>query len=122
MGEDINCYLKLAIFITAAPSAAEPKEATPAKPQEAVKNYVDRIPAAARELLDKELDDMNDGVDKDLGQIAKLILGWEGQLATLLCLTEMEISDIVQKDSQILERLVSYNRSYSFCLIKLCRT
>lgn len=99
-GLSVKMLLPQIIIIAAAAANAEPQEAT-------VENYMDRIPAAKRELLDKELDYMNRDVDKHLGQIAKDILGWEGKLAALLYLTETEISDIVQKESQILERFSS---------------
>ena len=46
------------------------------------------------ELLDQELDFMNDGVSRHLGQIAESMYKWEGRVADELGLSPAEVAAI----------------------------
>ena len=67
--------------------------------------YMSSLPPHAHHHLDKLLDYDNDGVDKDLNEIADTLLNWEEKVAVDLCLTAIDIHDI-KKDinGQVLQR------------------
>ena len=52
------------------------------------------LPASARPLLKKKLDWDNEGVDRDLIEIAYHMLDWEERLCSHLGLTEVDVHDI----------------------------
>ena len=68
--------------------------------------YVSSLPAGARPHLELLLDQDNDGVDKDLTEIADLMLECEERFATHLGLTAIDVSNIKHKcrDSLPLQR------------------
>ena len=57
-------------------------------------SYVSSLPPAVRPHLEYQLDYDNKGVDKDLYEIAHLMLDWDLKLAAHLELTEIDINDI----------------------------
>ena len=57
-------------------------------------DYIKFLPAAARPYLKEELDWDNDGVERDLCEIASDMSDWETKLAVPLGLTPVDISDI----------------------------
>ncbi len=58
------------------------------------------IPDSHSHHLDQFLDWDNEGVDKDLTEIASHMINWEEVLAVHLKLTRNDISDIKEKNSQ----------------------
>ena len=60
-------------------------------------DYLRYLPPAARPYLDKELDWDNDGVERDLCEIADQMSDWETKLAVPLGLTLTDIHDIKSK-------------------------
>ena len=52
------------------------------------------LPASARPLLEQQLDCDNEGVDKDLIEIAHHMLDWEEKLCSHLGLTLVDVHDI----------------------------
>lgn len=59
-----------------------------------VQDYLSTLPAHVHPLLDQELDYDNEGVERDLTEIAKAMSKWEEQLSTPLELTLVDIDDI----------------------------
>ena len=62
--------------------------------------YVSSLPPAVQPHLEHQLDWDNEGVDKDLSEIAHHMLDWEVKLSTHLKLTEIDISDVKEKHSK----------------------
>ena len=62
-------------------------------------SYVWSLPASARPLLEQQLDWDNEGVDKDLIEIAHHMLDWEVKLCSHLGLTTIDVHDIKEKNS-----------------------
>lgn len=58
------------------------------------KAYASRLPAGAWPHFKQKLDWDNEGVDRDLYEIAHHLLNWEEKLSTHLELTATDISDI----------------------------
>ena len=65
-----------------------------------VEDYLSTLPDHALPYLDHELDEDNEGVERDLSEIAKEMLKWEEQLSTYLQLTPIDINDIKEKHSE----------------------
>ena len=59
--------------------------------------YVSSLPASVRPHLEQQLDWDHEGVDKDLNEIALVMLDWEETLTTHLKLTQVDISDIMER-------------------------
>ena len=57
-------------------------------------SYVWSLPASARPLLEQQLDWDNEGVDKDLTEIARNMSDWEEKLCSHLGLTTVDVQDI----------------------------
>ena len=81
--------------------------------------YISTLPLYAQCLLEKELDWDNEGVDKDLNEIADKMIHWEEKgLHTLLELSHIEIHDIEvtykYKDNPILKRYSAFYLSGHF--------
>ena len=71
--------------------------------------YVSSLPANAHPHLELQLDHDHGGVDKDLFEIAKHMLGWEEKLHTHLGLTQVDVHDIIYKainSTPLLQRYV----------------
>ena len=56
--------------------------------------YVSRLPSSTRTCLSEVLDWDNNGVDKDLNDIAVSMLEWEVKLAVPFLFTQSEIDDL----------------------------
>ena len=67
-------------------------------------DYVSSLPADARPYLEEQLDWDNEGVDRDLIEIADYMIYWEETLTTHLGLTTVEIHDIKDGRSLPLQR------------------
>ena len=65
---------------------------------------VSSLPASAQNMLDKELDFDNEGVEKDLCKIAEHMVDWEEKFSIPLSLTATDISDINKKSNPVLQR------------------
>lgn len=67
--------------------------------------YISSLPPGAKLFLDKQLDWDNEGVDKDLSEIADQMLHWE-EISVYLRLTDIEIHDIkaLRRESIRLQR------------------
>ena len=52
------------------------------------------LPASARIHLEMQLDSDNEGIEKDLSEIAQHMLEWEEELCVHLGLTKVDIHDI----------------------------
>ena len=57
-------------------------------------SFLSSLPAGARIHLELQLDSDNEGVEKDLSEIAQHMLGWEEKLCVHLRLTKVDIHDI----------------------------
>ena len=71
-----------------------------------IQAYLSSLPPSAHEYLDQELDWDNEGVDKDLCEIADHMLDWEVKLAAPMSLTPIVMHDIRAKygHKPVLER------------------
>ena len=69
-------------------------------------SYVSSLPPPSRPHLEREIDYENDGVDKDLNEIAHHMIDWEEELSAHLELTQVDIHDIkaIYRDSPALQR------------------
>lgn len=77
-------------------------------------DYVASIPADNRPELEKKVDYQHNGVDKDLSDIAAVLLNWEG-IVPHLNLTEIDVEDVSHyKPEQ--QRYASINREANQCL------
>ena len=56
--------------------------------------YLSSLPSTAHIHLGKELDWDNEGVDRDLNEIAYVMLEWEEKLSAPMKLTDIDIHDI----------------------------
>ena len=61
--------------------------------------YVASLPESARHYLNQALDFDNNGVDKDLNEIAHHMLHWEEELSSYFELTVVDIHDIKAENS-----------------------
>ena len=59
--------------------------------------YMSSLPANVQPLLKKQLDWDNNGVDRDLIEIAHHMLHWEEKLCSHLRLTAVDVHDIKAK-------------------------
>lgn len=73
-----------------------------------LKTYISSLPDKAQSYLDKQLDWDNEGVDKDLDEIAKQMIDWEEKLSTLLMMPDYEIYDIKEENKRKRPRLQRY--------------
>ena len=72
-------------------------------------SHVSSLPVGARPHLELQLDWGNEGVDKDLIEIAYHMLDWEEKLCSHMGLTEVDVHDIkaIHRDNPELQRHVS---------------
>ena len=57
-------------------------------------SFLSSLPAGARIHLELQLDSDNEGIEKDLFEIAQHMLEWEDKLCVHLGLTKVDIHDI----------------------------
>ena len=62
------------------------------------------LPASAQNMLDKELDWDNEGVERDLYKLAEHMVDWEEKLAAPLSLTATDVFEINKNSNPVLQR------------------